>query len=187
MKNDADQIALAFKEAEWEEVPLSHDMEEAGLNGIFVSGYAAVGVVIAGSTSDVVSCWTDCQLQMSDLRENKTVGMEKDLYLIFIVLDIDVSELSGLQTIVNDTHVCRKICIERKGRTLEETLMDTPFLKVVVQPKKTDTEAPDAAVIIGEYGMPHHLLNDLSSRSPEAILDRFLDGEYKKEVKPDEN
>jgi len=59
MKNDADQIAHAFKEAEWEEVPPSHDMEKAGLNGIFVSGYAAVGVVIAGSTNDVVSCWTD--------------------------------------------------------------------------------------------------------------------------------
>jgi len=55
---------------------------------------------------------------MSDLRENKAVGMAKDLFLIFIVLDIDVSELSGLQPIVNDTHVCRKICIERKGRTL---------------------------------------------------------------------
>lgn len=187
MKNDADQIALAFKEAEWEEVPLSHDMEKAGLNGIFVSGYAAVGVVIAGSTSDVVSCWTDCQLQMSDLRENKAVGMKKDLYLIFIVLDIDVLELSGLQTIVNDTHVCRKICIERKGKTLEETLMDTPFLKVVGQPKKTDTKVPDAGVALGEHGMPHHLLKDLSSRSPVAILDKFLAGEYKNEVKSDEN
>ena len=187
MKDNKEEISSVFKKAEWKEITLSHDMEKAGLNGIFVSGYAAVGVVIAGSTSDVVSCWTDCQLQMSDLRENKAVGMEKDLYLIFIVLDIDVSELSGLQTIVNDTHVCRKICIERKGRTLEETLMDTPFLKVVVQPKKTARKVPDAGVVLSEYGMPHYLLKDLSSRSPVAILDRFLAGEYKNEVKSDEN
>ena len=187
MKDDAEQIAPVFKEAEWDEVSLSHDMEKAGLNGIFVCGYAAVGVVIAGSASDVVSCWTNCQLQMSDLRENKAVGMKKDLYLIFIVPDIDVSGLSGLQTIANDTHVCRKICIERKGRTLEEALMDTPFLKVVGQAKETDTKAPDAAVVLSEHGMPHHLLNDLSSRAPGTILDRFLAGEYKNEVKSDEN
>ena len=83
--SDLEEISSVFKKAEWKEIDLSHDMDKAGLNGIFVSGYAAVGVVIAGSTSDVVSCWTDCQLQMSDLRENKAFGMEKDLYLIFIV------------------------------------------------------------------------------------------------------
>ena len=182
MKNDADQIALAFKEAEWEEVPLSHDMEKAGLNGIFVSGYAAVGVVIAGSTSNVVSCWIDCQLQMSDLRKNKAVGMEKDLYLIFIVLDIDVSELSGLQTIVNDTHVCRKICIERKGRTLEETLMDTPFLKLVAQQERKDSQVPNAiAELPKKHGMSRRLLDDLSSRSAGAILEKLLSGAYKNE------
>jgi len=43
MKDDKEKISSVFKKAEWDEVPLSHDMEKAGLNGIFVSGYAAVG------------------------------------------------------------------------------------------------------------------------------------------------
>ncbi|MFH1975059.1 MAG: hypothetical protein ABIJ52_05800 [Pseudomonadota bacterium] len=187
MKDDIEQIAHMFTMAEWKYVPLSHDMKKSGLNGIFVCGYAAVGVVIVGGTSDVVSCWTDCQIQMSDLRKNKDIGIKKDLYLIFIVPDIEVSELKDLQTIINDTHVCRKICIERKGRSLEEALMDTPFLKVVGQPKKTDTKAPEATVDLSAYGMPHHLLDDLSSRSPGTILDRFLAGKYKEEEKSDEN
>lgn len=188
MKDNKEEISSVFKKAEWDEVPLSHDMEKAGLNGIFVSGYAAVGVVIAGSTSDVVSCWTDCQLQMSDLRENKAVGMEKDLYLIFIVLDIDVSELSGLQTIVNDTHVCRKICIERKGRTLEETLMDTPFLKLVDHDEKIDSQVPNVVMELSKkHGMSNLLLNDLSTRSAGAILESLLSGAYKNEGESDED
>jgi len=187
MKSDTEQIAYLFKEANWDEIPLSNEMEKAGLNGIFLSAYAAVGVVIASSTSDVVTCWTDCQLQMSDLRENQAVGKNKDLYLIFIVSDIDVSALFDLQTIVSDTHVCRKICIERKGRALEEALMDTPFLKVVGQEKEKDDQLPDVAADLVSHGISHQLLEDLARRSPKKILERLLAGKYKKGVHSNED
>jgi hypothetical protein len=188
MKDDREEISSVFKKAEWEEVPLSHDMERAGLNGIFISGYAAVGVVIASSASDVVTCWIDCQLQMSDLRENQAVGKNRDLYLIFIVSDIDVSALSDLQTIVNDSHVCRKICIERNGRTLEETLMDTPFLKLVDHDDKIDSQVPNVVMELSKkHGMSNLLLNDLSTRSAGAILERLLSGAYKNEGESDED
>jgi hypothetical protein len=182
MKSDSEEIAYLFKEANWDEFPLSNEMEKGGLSGIFLSGYAAVGVVIANNTSDVVTCWIDCQLQMSDLRENQAVGKSKDLYLIFIVSDIDVSELFDLQTIVNDTHVCRKICIERKGRTLEETLMDTPFLKLVHQDARKDSQVPNAVMeLTKKHGISDLLLNDLSTRSAGAILEKLLSGAYKNE------
>ncbi len=188
MKSDTEQIAYLFKEANWDEIPLSNEMKEAGLNGIFLSGYAAVGVAIASSVSGVVTCWIDCQLQMSDLRENQAVGKNKDLYLIFIISDIDVSALFDLQTIVNDTHVCRKICIERKGRTLEETLMDTPFLKLVDHDEKIDSQVPNAVMELSKkHGMSNLLLNDLSTRSAGAILERLLSGTYKNKGESNED
>ena len=188
MKSDAEQIAYLFKEADWDEIPLSNEMEEAGFTGIFVSGYAAVGVIIARSIIDVVNSWIDCQLQMSDLRENPAVGKSKDLYLIFIVSDIDVSALFDLQTIVNDTHVCRKICIERKGRTLEETLMDTPFLKLVDHDEKIDSQVPNVVMELSKkHGMSNLLLNDLSTRSAGAILERLLSGAYKNKEESNED
>ena len=188
MNSDSEEITYLFKKANWDEIPLSNEMEKASLNGIFFSGYAAVGVVIASSVSDVVTCWIDCQLQMSDLREKRAVGKSKDLYLIFIVSDIDVSALFDLQTIVNDTHVCRKICIERKGRTLEETLMDTPFLKLVDHDEKIDSQVPNVVMELSKKnGMTNLLLNDLSTRSAGAILERLLSGTYKNEGESNED
>lgn len=184
MKSDVEKIEYLFKEANWEEIPLSSEMKEAGLSGVFYSGYAAVGVVIKSSGYEVITSWTDCQLQMSDLRENKLIGKNKDLYLIFIVSEIDLPEFSDLHIVVNDTHVCRKICIERKGRTVEETLMDTPFLKLVNQDEKIDSQASNVAIELSrKYGMSNLLLNDLSTRSAAAILDKLLSGEYKNEAK----
>ena len=98
MKDDIEQITQVFLESKWEKLLLSHDMEKAGLNGVFVCGYAAVGVVLANSVSNIESTWTDCQLCMSDLRKNEDIGLKKDLYLVFIVPEIDVVE--DLQTIV---------------------------------------------------------------------------------------
>ena len=188
MNSDSKEITYLFKKANWDEIPLSNEMEKAGLNCIFLSGYAAVGVAIASNVIDVVTCWIDCQLQMSDLRENQAVGKSKDLYLIFIISDIDVSALFDLQTIVNDTHVCRKICIERKGRTLEETLMDTPFLKLVDHDEKIDSQVPNVVMELSKkHGMSNLLLNDLSTRSAGAILERLLSGAYKNEGESNED
>lgn len=180
MKNDIAIVTDVFKEAGWEGIPLSSKMKQAGLGGIFVSSYAAVGVVIAESTNDVLVNWIECQSQMSDLRENKDVGEEKDLYLLLIVSDIDESMLPDLQTVVNDTRVCRKICVEQKGRALEEVLMDTPFLKVVGHDEEKEDQIPGVAADLASHGMPHQLLEDLARRSPKKILENLLAGKYKK-------
>ncbi len=187
MKNDIAIVADVFKEAGWGGISLSDTMKQAGLGGIFVSSYAAVGVVIAESTNYVLANWIECQLQMSDLRANKDVGEKKDLYLLLIVSDIDESMLPDLQTVVNDTHVCRKICVERKERALEEVLMDTPFLKVVGHEEEKEGQMPGVAADLASHGMPHQLLEDLARRSSKKILERLLAGKYKKGVQSNED
>ena len=187
MKNDIAIVADVFKEAGWEGIPLSDTMKQAGLGGIFVSSYAAVGVAISNSTNDVLANWAECQSQMSDLRENKAVGKNKDLYLLLIVSAIDESMLADLQTVVNDTYVCRKICIERKERALEEVLMDTPFLKVVGHDVEKEDQISSVAADLASHGMPHQLLEDLARRSSKKILEKLLAGKYKKGVQSNED
>jgi|GEM_PF-6469025 len=176
MKQDAQQVSEIFRSAGWKEISLSEEMEKAGLDGVYVCDYAAVGLVISSTMNDVLQCWADCQVQISDLRKHEAVGLDKDLYLTFIFPEIDTTALDALQSIINDTHVCRKICIERRERTLKEALTDTPFFKVVDQEK----QLPEAPIDFEDHGLSQQLLEDLARRSSSVVLQKLLSGEYKK-------
>ena len=65
------------------------------------------------------------------LRDKKDVGMKKDLYLVFFIREFDAKEIQDLRDVINDTHVCRKICLELNGHSLKETLNDIPFLSKI--------------------------------------------------------
>jgi len=162
----------------WIEIPLSEEMRQAGLDGIYVCGYAAAGVVCADDVSDITARWANCQVQMSDLRDNRNVGTQKDLYLVFIIQKLDLTALSTLQGILNDTYVCRKMCIEQNGRPLEEALMDTPFFEDIGKGKQENIQmAIDPELEQDE--LPQALLNDLDTLPANTILDRLLAGEYR--------
>lgn len=45
MKQDAEQASEIFRAPDWKEIPLSEDMKQAGLDGVYVCDYAAVGIV----------------------------------------------------------------------------------------------------------------------------------------------
>lgn len=176
MKQDIEQVSEIFRAANWNEIPLSEEMQQPCLNGVYVCDYAAVGVVVCSTVKDVLSRWADCQVQISDLRQHVAVGLDKDLYLTFIFPEIDTTALGALQSIINDTHVCRKICIERRERTLKEALMDTPFFKVVDQEK----QLPEAPIDFEDHGLSQQLLEDLARRSSSVVLQKLLSGKYKK-------
>ena len=177
MKPKIDEVTKIFISDGWQEIALSEDMREAGLDAIYMNNYAATGVVISSTISDVKAIWIQCQAEMANLRDKKDVGTEKDLYLVFFIREFDAKEIQDLRDVINDTHVCRKICLELNGRSLKETLNDIPFLKLISQ---TESKSPEVTVEkVPEQELPPEVENDLSQSAAETILDNLLAGKYK--------
>ena len=177
MKPKIDEVTKIFIFAGWQEIALSNDMQKAGLNAIYTNNYATVGVVISSTISDVKAMWNQCQGEMANLRNSKDVGTEKDLYLIFLIRKFDVKEIQNLRDMINDTYVCRKICLELNDRPLEETLNDIPFLRLISQ---TESKLPEVVVKkVPEQELPPMVEDDLSQNAAETILDNLLAGKYK--------
>lgn len=189
MEKEAEQIIAIFLSNGWKEIPLSEEMKQAGLTGIYLCEYAAVGIVCVPGVAGIKACWANCQVYMSDLRDMENIGDQKDLYLVFIVqeidMDIDMSILSDLQSIINDTYVCRKICIELKQHegSLEKALMDTPFFKDMSKERQKDSQTPFADPGLMQNEIPSQLLDDLGRRSASVVLDRLLAGDYEDKPK----
>ncbi|MDR3584523.1 MAG: hypothetical protein P4L59_04275 [Desulfosporosinus sp.] len=179
-------VTNLFTMSGWEPIPLNANAEEAGFTGIFTCGYGTIGLVI-DEVNSILSCWVDCQAFMSELRENQSVGVKKDLYLVFIVPRITENSVVNLQSVVNDTYVCRKICIEQGERTPEESLMDIPFLKLVhARDIGNESQEFASSIEFSTKGLSKELLTDLVKRSKGAIIESLLEGKYK-EVSIDEN
>ncbi len=102
----------------------------------------------------------------------------KDCYLLYLVDEIKDSSRSAIRNIVNDTQGCRKICIERKRRQLEDALMDAPFLNMNIWDKDTMEWVPDSDQILREVGLPRALIDDLGKRSSQAVLKKLIKGAY---------
>jgi hypothetical protein len=145
---------------------------------VWTNDYAVVGIVSVGTAIEVVSSWADCQVQMAELRKATEVGTNKDLYLLFFIPRIEPSAYAVLQTITNDTHVCRKICIETGTRSIVEAIFDTPLLTPGLNTPST------ATTLVVSKGTPtpqlqEELLRDLATRSAPVILDNVLAGKYR--------
>lgn len=176
--NSKHQVSNVFREDGWQALSLSEEAQKAGLLVAHACSFAAAGVVIAENVDQVLLSWADCQAAIAKFREDETVGHKKDLYLIFVVPAIDQSKLAALQVILDDTHVCRKICLEQAGRSLEETLPDSGLLTSHKYPETSDSSVPDAVKQLMSKGLSKQLLGDLASRSPRTVLDNLLAGKY---------
>ena len=180
MRSDSAQIRHFFETSGWKEISPMEEFKECDEMVIYTCEYATVGIVIASSTEKIIACWVDWQVRMSDLRKNPKVGVRKDLYLIFIVEHIDENARLSLQMVTNDTHVCRKICIERGGRMLDEALMDIPFLKIEEQKGERYLEIKSILPEFEGRKFSKPLLKDLATRSANTILDKLLTGKYRR-------
>jgi len=182
MKSAVEQVTGIFQSNGWIEVSLSEEMRQAGLDGIYVCKYAAAGVVFADDVSDIATRWANCQVQMSDLRDNQNVGTQKDLYLVFIIQELDMTAISILQGILNNTYVCRKICIEQNnGRSLEDALRDTPFFEAIGKGEQENVQMADIDSELEQNELPEKLQKYLANakQSASKVLDSLLDGEYR--------
>jgi hypothetical protein len=173
---DRVQLQQAFEGSDWRE--LAAEASSAGLV-VFASSYAAVGVVLASSVTEVASTWRSHQSAMSRLREEERMPRNVDLYLLFVVPSVDRRGASILREITSDTHVCRKLCLERDGRSLRETLGQAPFLKLGTQADgRRETEMPRDEP--EPSSLPPELLGDLARRSAEVVLRNVIEGKYSK-------
>jgi len=186
MNPKIDEVTKILISAGWQEIILSEDMREAGLDAIYIDNYAAAGIVISSTTSDVKAVWIQCQAEMAELKTNEKVGTNKDLYLIFIIKEIDPEKIGDLRDLTNDTNVCRKICLGQNDRSLEETLRDLPFIRFVLQAEAESTEEVVEKDVGFAQKLPKKLGNDLARSSASRVLDNWLKGKYG-ESKNDEN
>ncbi len=186
MNEKIHDVTKLFLAAGWEEISLSADMERAGLDAVYTDDCATTGVVISSTITDVRRIWIPCQAEMAELKSNEKVGTSKDLYLVFIIKEIDPQKIGDLRDLTNDTYVCRKICLGQNGRSLEETLRDLPFLGSVLQAQPEPTEEAVEKEIGFAQKLPKKLESDLARRSASRVLDNWLRGRYR-ESKNDEN
>lgn len=179
MKKDTEYISNLFRKSNWDEVSISKNiLYNINLDLSFCNDYAVVGLVLEDDIQKIVNNWSECQIQMADLRENQIVGSKKDLYLIFIVKQIHLAEIDKLQLMLNDTRVCRKICIERNDLSIEATLMQVPFLKFSTQINEQLVIDNCTNIDLSLKGLSSVILNDLTNCSKEKIVENILQDKY---------
>ena len=170
------ELRMAFQKAGWTEEAVDLPRRVDYFAGLFSGSFAICAVAISESSSQVIGCWADLQGALAELRSDGHLSKSKDLYLLFVVDAVDEGTLGDLQNVLDDTRVCRKICLERSNRTLSETLADVPFF---LTPGLTLPDAGESANLFAvSSGLPEPVQHDLERRSAQVILDRLVDGEY---------
>ncbi len=187
MKVDIEQLEKLLVSQQW------HRLQESGIGRpevtpdcVFYNDYAVAGIVFFDESNIVNSVWTEYQSYMAKLRSIDQVGMFKDMYLIFFVSEIKTEDISKIKSIENNTYVCRKICVEFNGNSIEELLAKIPLLtladKIVIESgsSKKMYNAEQNNIL------NKHIMDDLLKRSAEKILDYIMEGGYN-EVFSNEN
>ena len=157
-------------------VSLSAEAKQVGFSAICESVYAVIGIILSPEVNNIISGWTELQGYMLKFQEVAKGKLRKDLYLVFIVPHIDSSQLHSIEAIINDTHVCRKICIEQRERSIKEALNDCGLIATdldVVKPKTLESIGQD-----GNQEISKEILNDLRTRSEKTIFEKLLDNGY---------
>lgn len=176
MSDQVSELRAAFIHAGWRGIEWAPAVGTPAVDGLFFGGFATCAVVLAQATPDVTNRWTEVQGLLAQLRIEGLIDKSKDLYLVFVVERVDEDSTAELQRALDDTRVCRKICLERRGRSLRETLNDIPFFPTPgTMPPKAELAGEDEELI---EGLSPKVRSDLQKRSPEQILTRLLDGEY---------
>ena len=164
-------IQETFERAGWAAISLR---DSEALQMAFKSSYATVGILVADGVGQVLESWKSAQEVLRELRNSDPTLRDNDAYLVIVLPRVDMG-VDSLREVLNDTYVCRKVCIEVDGRTLEEALGELPFFAVATTNEKSTIEA--------ELGtpteeLPELLLDDLSKASAEVVLEGLLREKY---------
>lgn len=149
--------------------------EVVPLDAVFESNYEIVGVLVANTLDTLLETWGSCQDKMSDLEESE-LPAQRDLYLIFVVPKIE-DRFEKIAEILSNSHVCRKICLERNNESFESSLENLPFFKNKLASPDSDTDSLDP-VIDSIATLSSDLREDLSKRDKEIVLEKLIAGEY---------
>jgi len=176
MKIDPASLSNVLHATGWNAIPLNPKLERLGFCGVYGCCFAVCGFVSHAAASEVLAEWAECQVQMAELEESRPASHQKDLYLVFVVPRIEKESQTDLLRILSDTHVCRKLCIETSGRTLEEAIRDLPFVNTATPPAQDDKEK--VIPLLATLDLPSELKQDLGKRSPQVILRKLLNNKY---------
>lgn len=176
MSDFGTELRQAFLGAGWEVLDSNQEPDHPAINGFFVGGFATCALVLARDVSTVAENWRDVQGVLVQLLSERVIDSAKDLYLIFVVEQIENESTAELQRALDDNRVCRKICVERRGRSARETLEDISFFSTPATVGPGEPKVPAVHAVI--EGLPQKVLVDLERRAPEQIVERLLKGEY---------
>ena len=179
MSSDISQLKDVLLASGWED---RADLAIKELDGILCRSYAVVGLLWVSSAKIAIERWLQAQTEFSELRT--TLGRDRDLYLLICMQEIEEDAMEELPMMVNDTHTCRKILVELRGRSVEEALSDVPIL-YWKQSNENVSESEDIAP--ESLPIPRQVLGDLGKKGASRILDSLLAGEYDVEKVKDEN
>lgn len=141
---------------------------------IFRNDYSAISLIGPTTSKKVRDEWSRWQTNLFEMRKDPSVGERKDMYLLMVVEDENQVDAISLQSIADDTFVCRKIILKSRGRTVPAILAELPLLQPI-----SSIEASDEVVDVpSEFAGEGQLLNDLAKKSASAILDGLITGKY---------
>jgi len=176
MNLNKQSIAAVLSAAGWRELPVGSGSTGQLLLAAFTCSFATVAFVPLDNAVDVAARWAECQVQFGHLVEQGKAAHRKDLYLVFLVPHIAKEAESGLSVVLGDTHVCRKICVEIRGREFAEVLKELPF--VARRSSDCPPSAGNVIPLLAAVDLASDLKDDLGKRSAPAILKKLLDGKY---------
>lgn len=170
---DPDRVAAELETLGWRR--LSLPVTALGTLGLLVQSSVAVAAVVTEPGQfRVAGAWRDCQTALADLVSQGQIPREKDRYLVFLVQALHEDDIPELARALADTHVARKLCIELGSAPLGETLAKSVILGGPRIVEETSS-VPTGPVV------PESVLEQLTSKAPEKILDALLAGELQEE------
>lgn len=170
------ELAEAFEAAGWEKLLPQYPDADVTFDGLFSGTFAVFAVLIANAPDSIRTGWTDYQGTLAQLLVDEVIDRKKDVYLVIIVEEVKQQMLEWLHRVLDDSHVCRKICLERRGRDLRETLDDIPFFSTPGTQPALDRELPSDGNAIDS--IPAMVRRDLERMSAERILEKLVTKGY---------
>jgi hypothetical protein len=161
-----------FENAGWNMVELQ---DQNDLHAVFTNSYALVGILVADDVEQVLRMWEGAQEEVRELKSSTPALRDNDAYLAIMVPHID-AHTDRLNEVLDNTYVCRKVCVEIDGKTIEQALNELPFFAVSSGNDKMPIEAGIEPL---EHGLPEVLLQDLRKAAPDTLLQNLLDGKYR--------
>ncbi len=182
---DTQMLSKLLGDAGWRDVDVGRSNSGDPLSCALISEYALLGIVLSDSSREVIACWADCQVALMEIAKCDEMSHLKDHYLVFFVKEIEDSAREELRRVTDDTHECRKTCIETRGRTLNSVLAELPFVSGVASDSQSLSDADEPDSELAAAGLNSSLLDDLGKRRASAILEQWLEGKYCQEIDTD--